>query len=118
MAKNKTFVSDKNTRVNAYAALRARQTKKWQSELKFEFTFDNMCNAQDALTLAFWKRGEQDWHTWEVDSIWNNVTRLSSDDMLYTLLNPTLQKQKTFTYKPEWKTSLVLGGNPFNTIVR
>ena len=34
--------------------------------------------------------------------------------MLYTLLNPTLQKQKTFTYKPEWKTSLVLGGNPFN----
>lgn len=73
-----------------------------------------MRNAQDALTLAFWKRGEQDWHTWEVDSIWNNVTRLSSDDILYTLLNPTLQKQKTFTYKPEWKTSLVLGGNPFN----
>lgn len=114
MAKNKTFVSDKNTRINAYAALRARQTKKWQSELKFDFTFDNMRNAQDALTLAFWKRGDQDWHTWEVDSIWNNVTRLSSDDMLYTLLNPTLQKQKTFTYKPEWKTSLVLGGNPFN----
>lgn len=114
MAKNKTFVSDKDTRINAYAALRARQTKKWQSELKFDFTFDNMHNAQDALTLAFWKRGEQDWHTWEVDSIWNNVTRLSSDDMLYTLLNPTLQKQKTFTYKPEWKTSLVLGGNPFN----
>ena len=114
MAKNKTFVSDKETRINAYAALRARQTKKWQSELKFDFTFDNMRNAQDALTLAFWKRGEQDWHTWEVDSIWNNVTRLSSDDMLYTLLNPTLQKQKTFTYKPEWKTSLVLGGNPFN----
>lgn len=114
MAKNKTFVSDKNTRVNAYAALRARQTKKWQSELKFDFTFDNMRNAQDALTLAFWKRGNQDWHAWEVDSIWNNVTRLSSDDMLYTLLNPTLQKQKTFTYKPEWKTSLVLGGNPFN----
>lgn len=114
MAKNKTFVSDKDTRINAYAALRARQTKKWQSELKFDFTFDNMHNAQDALTLAFWKRGEQDWHTWEVDSIWNNVTRLSSDDILYTLLNPTLQKQKTFTYKPEWKTSLVLGGNPFN----
>lgn len=114
MAKNKTFVSDKDTRINAYAALRARQTKKWQSELKFDFTFDNMRNAQDALALAFWKRGEQDWHTWEVDSIWNNVTRLSSDDMLYTLLNPTLQKQKTFTYKPEWKTSLVLGGNPFN----
>lgn len=114
MAKNKTFVSDKDTRINAYAALRARQTKKWQSELKFDFTFDNMRNAQDALTLAFWKRGEQDWHTWEVDSIWNNVTRLSSDDILYTLLNPTLQKQKTFTYKPEWKTSLVLGGNPFN----
>ena len=114
MAKNKTFVSDKETHVNAYAALRARQTKKWQSELKFDFTFDNMRNAQDALTLAFWKRGEQDWHTWEVDSIWNNVTRLSSDDILYTLLNPTLQKQKTFTYKPEWKTSLVLGGNPFN----
>ncbi len=114
MAKNKTFVSDKDTHINAYAALRARQTKKWQSELKFDFTFDNMRNAQDALTLAFWKRGEQDWHTWEVDSIWNNVTRLSSDDMLYTLLNPTLQKQKTFTYKPEWKTSLVLGGNPFN----
>lgn len=114
MAKNKTFVSDRDTRINAYAALRARQTKKWQSELKFDFTFDNMRNAQDALTLAFWKRGEQDWHTWEVDSIWNNVTRLSSDDMLYTLLNPTLQKQKTFTYKPEWKTSLVLGGNPFN----
>lgn len=114
MAKNKTFVSDKDTRINAYAALRARQTKKWQSELKFDFTFDNMHNAQDALTLAFWKRGDQDWHTWEVDSIWNNVTRLSSDDMLYTLLNPTLQKQKTFTYKPEWKTSLVLGGNPFN----
>lgn len=114
MAKNKTFVSDKDTRINAYAALRARQTKKWQSELKFDFTFDNMCNAQDALTLAFWKRGEQDWHTWEVDSIWNNVTRLLSDDILYTLLNPTLQKQKTFTYKPEWKTSLVLGGNPFN----
>ena len=114
MAKNKTFVSDKDTRINAYAALRARQTKKWQSELKFDFTFDNMRNAQDALTLAFWKRGEQDWHTWEVDSIWKNVTRLSSDDMLYTLLNPTLQKQKTFTYKPEWKTSLVLGGNPFN----
>lgn len=114
MAKNKTFVSDKDTRINAYAALRARQTKKWQSELKFDFTFDNMRNAQDALTLAFWKRGYQDWHTWEVDSIWNNVTRLSSDDMLYTLLNPTLQKQKTFTYKPEWKTSLVLGGNPFN----
>lgn len=113
MAKNKTFVSDKETHVNAYAALRARQTKKWQSELKFDFTFDNMRNAQDALTLAFWKRGEQDWHTWEVDSIWNNVTRLSSDDILYTLLNPTLQKQKTFTYKPEWKTSLVLGGNPF-----
>ena len=114
MAKNKTFVSDKDTRINAYAALRARQTKKWQSELKFDFTFDNMRNAQDALTLAFWKRGDQDWHTWEVDSIWNNVTRLSSDDMLYTLLNPTLQKQKTFTYKPEWKTFLVLGGNPFN----
>lgn len=114
MAKNKTFVSDKDTRINAYAALRARQTKKWQSELKFDFTFDNMRNAQDALTLAFWKRGDQDWHTWEVDSIWNNVTRLSSDDMLYTLLNPTLQKQKTFTYKPEWKTSLILGGNPFN----
>lgn len=114
MAKNKTFVSDKDTRINAYTALRARQTKKWQSELKFDFTFDNMRNAQDALALAFWKRGEQDWHTWEVDSIWNNVTRLSSDDMLYTLLNPTLQKQKTFTYKPEWKTSLVLGGNPFN----
>ena len=114
MAKNKTFVSDKDTRINAYAALRARQTKKWQSELKFDFTFDNMRNAQDALTLAFWKRGDQDWHTWEVDSIWNNVTRLSSDDILYTLLNPTLQKQKTFTYKPEWKTSLVLGGNPFN----
>ena len=114
MAKNKIFVSDKETRINAYAALRARQTKKWQSELKFDFTFDNMRNAQDALTLAFWKRGEQDWHTWEVDSIWNNVTRLSSDDILYTLLNPTLQKQKTFTYKPEWKTSLVLGGNPFN----
>lgn len=114
MAKNKTFVSDRDTRINAYAALRARQPKKWQSELKFDFTFDNMRNAQDALTLAFWKRGEQDWHTWEVDSIWNNVTRLSSDDMLYTLLNPTLQKQKTFTYKPEWKTSLVLGGNPFN----
>lgn len=114
MAKNKTFVSDKETHVNAYAALRARQTKKWQSELKFDFTFDNMRNAQDALTLAFWKRGDQDWHTWEVDSIWNNVTRLSSDDILYTLLNPTLQKQKTFTYKPEWKTSLVLGGNPFN----
>lgn len=114
MAKNKTFVSDKDTRINAYAALRARQTKKWQSELKFDFTFDNMRNAQDALTLAFWKRGDQDWHTWEVDSIWNNVTHLSSDDMLYTLLNPTLQKQKTFTYKPEWKTSLVLGGNPFN----
>ena len=114
MAKNKTFVSDKDTRINAYAALRARQTKKWQSELKFDFTFDNMRNTQDALTLAFWKRGEQDWHTWEVDSIWNNVTRLSSDDILYTLLNPTLQKQKTFTYKPEWKTSLVLGGNPFN----
>ena len=114
MAKNKTFVSDKDTRINAYAALRARQTKKWQSELKFDFTFDNMRNAQDALTLAFWKRGEQDWHTWEVDSIWNNVMRLSSDDILYTLLNPTLQKQKTFTYKPEWKTSLVLGGNPFN----
>lgn len=114
MAKNKTFVSDKETHVNAYAALRARQTKKWQSELKFDFTFDNMRNAQDALTLAFWKRGEQDWHTWEVDSIWNNVTRLSSDDILYTLLNPTLQKQKTSTYKPEWKTSLVLGGNPFN----
>lgn len=114
MAKNKTFVSDKDTRINAYAALRARQTKKWQSELKFDFTFDNMRNAQDALTLAFWKRGEQDWHTWEVDSIWNNVTRLSLDDILYTLLNPTLQKQKTFTYKPEWKTSLVLGGNPFN----
>lgn len=114
MAKNKTFVSDKDTRINAYAALRARQTKKWQSELKFDFTFDNMRNAQDALTLAFWKRGEQDWHTWEVDCIWNNVTRLSSDDMLYTLLNPTLQKQKTFTYKPEWKTSLVLGGNSFN----
>lgn len=114
MAKNKTFVSDRDTRINAYTALRARQTKKWQSELKFDFTFDNMHNAQDALTLAFWKRGEQDWHTWEVDSIWNNVTRLSSDDMLYTLLNPTLQKQKTFTYKPEWKTSLVLGGNPFN----
>ena len=114
MAKNKTFVSDKETRINAYAALRARQTKKWQSELKFDFTFDNMRNAQDALTLAFWKRGDQDWHTWEVDSIWNNVTRLSSDDMLYTLLNPTLQKQKTFTYKPEWKTSLILGGNPFN----
>lgn len=104
MAKNKTFVSDKDTRINAYAALRARQTKKWQSELKFDFTFDNMRNTQDALTLAFWKRGEQDWHTWEVDSIWNNVTRLSSDDILYTLLNPTLQKQKTFTYKPEWKT--------------
>ena len=114
MAKNKTFVSDKDTRINAYAAIRARQTKKWQSELKFDFTFDNMRNAQDALTLAFWKRGEQDWHTWEVDSIWNNVTRLSSDDILYTLLNPTLQKQKTFTYKPKWKTSLVLGGNPFN----
>lgn len=114
MAKNKTFVSDKDTRINAYAALRARQTKKWQSELKFDFTFDNMRNAQDALTLAFWKRGDQDWHTWEVDSIWNNVTHLSSDDILYTLLNPTLQKQKTFTYKPEWKTSLVLGGNPFN----
>lgn len=114
MAKNKTFVSDKDTRINAYTALRARQTKKWQSELKFDFTFDNMHNAQDALTLAFWKRGEQDWHTWEVDSIWNNVTRLSSDDILYTLLNPTLQKQKTFTYKPEWKTSLILGGNPFN----
>ncbi len=114
MAKNKTFVSDKDTRINAYAALRARQTKKWQSELKFDFTFDNMRNAQDALTLAFWKRGEQDWHTWEEDSIWNNVTRLSSDDILYTLLNPTLQKQKTYTYKPEWKTSLVLGGNPFN----
>lgn len=114
MAKNKTFVSDKDTRINAYAALRARQTKKWQSELKFDFTFDNMRNAQDALTLAFWKRGDQDWHTWEVDSIWNNVTRLSSDDILYTLLNPTLQKQKTFTYKPEWKTSLVLGGNSFN----
>lgn len=114
MAKNKTFVSDKDTRINAYAALRARQTKKWQSELKFDFTFDNMRNAQDALTLAFWKRGDQDWHTWEVDSIWNNVTHLSSDGMLYTLLNPTLQKQKTFTYKPEWKTSLVLGGNPFN----
>lgn len=114
MAKNKTFVSDKETHVNAYAALRARQTKKWQSELKFDFTFDNMRNAQDALTLAFWKRGDQDWHTWEVDSILNNVTRLSSDDILYTLLNPTLQKQKTFTYKPEWKTSLVLGGNPFN----
>jgi hypothetical protein len=114
MAKNKTFVSDKDTRINAYATLRVRQTKKWQSELKFDFTFDNMRNAQDALTLAFWKRGEQDWHTWEVDSIWNNVTRLSSDDILYTLLNPTLQKQKTFTYKPEWKTSLVLGGNPFN----
>lgn len=114
MAKNKTFVSDKETRINAYAALRARQTKKWQSELKIDFTFDNMRNAQDALTLAFWKRENQDWHTWDVDSIWNNVTRLSSDDMLYTLLNPTLQKQKTFTYKPEWKTSLVLGGNPFN----
>lgn len=114
MVKNKTFVSDKETRINAYAALRARQTKKWQSELKFDFTFDNMRNAQDALTLAFWKRGDQDWHTWEVDSIWNNVTRLSSDDMLYTLLNPTLQKQKTFTYKPEWKTFLILGGNPFN----
>ena len=114
MAKSKTFVSDKETRVNAYAALRARQTKKWQSELKFDFTFDNMRNAQDALTLAFWKRGDKDWYAWEVDSIWNNVSRLSSDDMLYTLLNPTLQKQKTFTYKPEWKTSLVLGGNPFN----
>ena len=114
MAKSKTFVSDKETRVNAYAALRARQTKKWQSELKFDFTFDNMRNAQDALTLAFRKREDKDWYAWEVDSIWNNVTRLSSDDMLYTLLNPTLQKQKTFTYKPEWKTSLVLGGNPFN----
>lgn len=114
MAKNKTFVSDKDTRINAYTALRARQTKKWQSELKFDFTFDNMRNAQDALALAFWKRGDQDWYAWEVDSIWNNVTRLSSDDILYTLLNPTLQKQKTFTYKPEWKTSLVLGGNPFN----
>lgn len=114
MAKSKTFVSDKDTRVNVYAALRARQTKKWQSELKFDFTFDNMRNAQDALALAFWKREDKDWYAWEVDSIWNNVTRLSSDDMLYTLLNPTLQKQKTFTYKPEWKTSLVLGGNPFN----
>lgn len=114
MAKNKTFVSDKETRVNAYAALRARQTKKWQSELKFDFTFDNMRNAREALTLAFWKRGEQAWHAWDVDSIWNSVTNLSSADMLYTLLNPTLQKQKTFTYKPEWKTSLVLGGNPFN----
>ena len=114
MAKSKTFVSDKDTRVNAYAALRARQTKKWQSELKFDFTFDNMRNAQDELALAFWKREDKDWYAWEVDSIWNNVTRLSSDDMLYTLLNPTLQKQKTFTYKPEWKTSLVLGGNPFN----
>lgn len=114
MAKNKTFVSDKDTRINAYTALRARQTKKWQSELKFDFTFDNMRNAQDALALAFWKRGDQDWYAWEVDSIWNNVTHLSSDGMLYTLLNPTIQKQKTFTYKPEWKTSLVLGGNPFN----
>lgn len=55
MTKNKTFVSDKDTRINAYTALRARQTKKWQSELKFDFTFDNMRNAQDALTLAFWK---------------------------------------------------------------
>lgn len=103
MAKNKTFVSDKDTRINAYTALRARQTKKWQSELKFDFTFDNMRNAQDALTLAFWKRGEQDWHTWEVDSIWNSVTHLSSDDMLYTLLNPTLQKQKRLLTSPSGK---------------
>lgn len=115
MAKNKTVVSDKDTRVNAYAALRARKTKKWQSELKFDFTFNHARNAQDALTLAFWMKGNEPWHTWDIDSIFGNATKgRLSNDLLYTLLPPTLQKQNTFTYKPEWKTSLVLGGNPLN----
>lgn len=114
MEKNKNLLSNKDTRVNAYATLRARKTKHWQSELSYDFTFDNTRNAQDALSLAFWLKGDEAWHGWGVDSIYENVMRLSTNDILYTLLNPTLQKQKTFTYRPEWKTSLVLGGNPFN----
>lgn len=114
MEKNKALLSNKDTRVNAYATLRARKTKHWQSELTYDFTFDNTRNAQDALSLAFWLKGDEAWHGWGVDSIYENVMRLSTNDILYTLLNPTLQKQKTFTYRPEWKTSLVLGGSPFN----
>lgn len=114
MAKNKAFRQDESTRVNARAALRARKVKKWQSELAYDFNFNNDRNAQDALTLAFWMKDNEAWQTWDADSIYANILNTEPQSLLYTLLNPTLSKQKSFTYKPGWKTSLVLNGNTLN----
>lgn len=67
-----------DTRINAYVALRARNVKRWQSEITYDFTFNHKKDLQDALTLAFWERGGEDCYNWNVDSKYPKGTNTKS----------------------------------------
>lgn len=67
-----------DTRINAYVALRARNVKRWQSEITYDFTFNHKKDLQDALTLAFGERGGEDCYNWNVDSKYPKGTNTKS----------------------------------------
>lgn len=105
---------DADTHADASLALRMRKAGNWQHELSYGFRYDRTRAWRDAISLAYFMPGKDAWAGLSVDSIYRLETSAPDNALLYSLLEPQLQRRRSFSHNPEWNSAFTLGGDVLN----
>lgn len=111
MQRSGQFSSNDNTNVDAFAALRYRKSRKWQSELGYGFNYNRARSRYDMKSISYFSTGG---NLWDDYSIASADTISQGAGLLYMLLNPQRDNTETFTHKAELSSAVTINGSVLN----
>lgn len=99
---------------SASASLRARKSRQWQHSLNYNFDHTRRRTTRDSHSLSYHLPAKTAWEGIPLDSIIRLEEETSENALLYSLLDPSLSRFRSFTHRPEWHSSFVFGTDMLN----
>lgn len=96
---------EKRTALSAQGSLRYRVPRKFSHELSYKFQYEDASKKNDAQSAAYFMDGKEGWGKLSLDSI----LAQSSDDLVYTLYNPSRSKAYAQQHDVKLKSALNIG---------
>ena len=115
MSRQAESIDGEELTASASASLRVRKFQRWQHSLNYNFDYIRTRTTLDSHSLSYYQPAKEAWEEIQLDSIIRLEESLADENnLLYSLLNPSLSRLRSFTHYPKWHSSFVFGSNTLN----
>lgn len=100
--------NDNDTKLDAFAALRFRKSRRWSHELSYGFNWNRHNSLSDAKGISYFRTEGNVWDEFLMEKA---DTISNATDLLYTLFTPASRNTETFAHRARWTSSFTLGAS-------